>query len=258
MMLNRSLKDEITDYWNARAATFDRSPGHGIAAGGEREAWRALLNERLGGLEGRRVLELASGTGEFTQLLAGSGAEVTGIDLCENMLARARPKLAQAGHRAALYLGDAEETREASASFDAVVCRHLVWTLTDPARAFADWLRVLRPGGLLLVIDGDWARLPAWGRLRRAAGYALMALLRTPTEPMDWDAHERIMRQLPFGGGLRPEPLAEMLLAEGFGAVETGSIAAIRREQRRAAPFPRSLTVGVYRDFWMSAAKPAV
>lgn len=256
-MSNRTLKDEIADYWNARSATFDRSPGHGIAPGAEQEAWRALLDERLGALDGQRVLELASGTGEFTRLLAGTGAHVTGIDLCDGMLSRARPKVKAAGERVRLYLGDAEETREQPSSYDAVVCRHLVWTLTDPARAFSDWFRVLRPGGRLLVIDGDWVKLPFWGRVRRATGYALIALMRTPMEDMNWDAHERIMRQLPFGGGLRAAPLAEMLRGAGFSDVSVGSIATVRRAQRRAAPFPRSLTVGVYRDFWMSAAKPA-
>jgi len=56
--------------------------------------------------------------------------------------------------------------------------------------------------------------------------------------------------------GLRPEPLAAMLRTAGFSAIQTGSIAAIRRQQRRAAPFPRSLTVGVYDDFWLTATKP--
>jgi ubiquinone/menaquinone biosynthesis C-methylase UbiE len=257
MTTNRSLKDEIAEYWSARASSFDSSPGHGIAAGPERQAWLALLSERLGPLQGRRVLELASGTGEFTSLLAESGAVVTGLDLCEAMLARARPKLAAAGRRVSLFLGDAEDTREPDGRYDAVVCRHLVWTLPEPARAAFDWWRVLRPGGRLLLIDGDWVRLPMLGRLRRALGWGLMRLLRRAPEPVDWAAHERIMAQVHFRDGLRPEPLAAILSAAGFSSIQTGSIAAIRTHQRRASPFPRSLTVGVYDDFWLTAAKAA-
>jgi len=174
---NQTIKDEIAQYWSARAASFDSSPGHGIAPGGERVAWSRLLQDRLGALAGQRVLELASGTGEFTGLLADAGADVTGLDLCEAMLARARPKLAAAGRRASLFLGDAEDTREPSGRYDAVVCRHLVWTLPDPARAAAEWLRVLRPGGRLLVVDGDWVPLPAWGRVRRTVGQVLMRVM---------------------------------------------------------------------------------
>ena len=257
MTTNRSLKDEIAEYWAARAASFDSSPGHGIGSGDERRAWLGLLADRLGPMRDRKVLELASGTGEFTGVLADTGAVVTGIDLCEAMLARARPKLAAAGREARLFLGDAEDTREPGGSYDAVVCRHLVWTLPEPQRAVSDWFRVLGPGGRLLLIDGDWVRLPFFGRLRRAAGWALMRLLRRTAETVDWAAHERIMAQVHFRDGLQPEPLAAMLRAAGFIAIETGSIGPIRRAQRRAAPFPRSLTIGVYDDFWITATKPA-
>ena len=254
-MPNLTLKDEIAAYWSARAASFDASPGHGIAPGPEHDAWTRLLAARLGDLRGKRVLELASGTGEFTRLLAGLGADVTGIDLSDQMLARARRKLDAAGLQAALYLGDAEDTRERPASFDAVVCRHLVWTLPDPARALADWHRVLRPGGRVLMIDGDWVRLPLWGRLRHAAGTLLLRLLRRPPDPIDWPAHDRIMAQVHFRDGLRAPALAHLAHTAGLTAIDSGTLRPIRRAQRRAAPFPRNWTVGVYRDFWMVAVK---
>jgi ubiquinone/menaquinone biosynthesis C-methylase UbiE len=256
MTRNLTLKDEIAAYWSARAVSFDASPGHGITTDGERAAWLALLREGLGPLEGRRVLELASGTGEFTSVLLQAGAEVTGLDLSEAMLARARAKLAHAGRQASLFLGDAEETREPSGRYDAVVCRHLVWTLPGPHRAAADWLRVLRAGGRLMVIDGDWVRLPLLGRIKRAIGTGLMRVLRRPAEPIDWEAHQRIMSQVHFRAGLRPRPLADILSAAGFVDVRVGSIAPIRRQQRRGARFPRSLTVGIYDDFWLTAVKP--
>jgi ubiquinone/menaquinone biosynthesis C-methylase UbiE len=254
---NLTLKDEIAAYWSARAASFDASPGHGISPSGERSAWLALIRDRLGEFQGQRVLELASGTGEFTRLLLDSGADVTGLDLSEAMLLRARQKIAKAGQRAALFLGDAEDTREPDCRYHGVVARHLVWTLPEPARAAADWFRVLQPGGRLLVIDGDWVRLPLLGRLRRTAGQLMMRLLGTPMEQLDWPAHERIMAQVHFRNGLRPGPLVAILRQAGFVNIEIGSIAAIRRQQRRAAPFPRSLTVGVYADFWLTAGKPA-
>lgn len=262
MTTNRTLKDDIAEYWAARATSFDASPGHGIGSDAERKAWLALVEDRLGALRGCSVLEMASGTGEFTSVLADAGADVTGIDLCEAMLAQARPKLQAAGRRARLFLGDAEDTREPDGHYDAVVCRHLVWTLPEPGRAVADWFRVLRPGGRLLVIDGDWVRLPWLGRLRQGLGTVLVRLMRPLSprgapEPIDWAAHKRIMTRVHFHAGLRPGPLADLLRAAGFAGVETGSIAPVRRAQRRAAPFPRSLTVGVYDDFWLSAIKPA-
>ena len=253
---NLTLKDEIAAYWSARAASFDASPGHGIAPGAEREAWLRLIAEGLGSLKGLRVLELASGTGEFTRLLVDAGAVVTGLDLSEGMLARARPKLT--GRPASLFLGDAEDTREPAAHYDAVVCRHLVWTLPDPARAAAEWFRVLRPGGRLMVIDGDWVRRPLWGRVRQALGHAVLRLLDRPPEPIDWAAHERIMAQVHFSGGLRAPPLTSMMRDAGFGGIATGSIEPIRRAQRRAVGYARGLTIGGYAEFWMTAMKPVM
>jgi ubiquinone/menaquinone biosynthesis C-methylase UbiE len=108
--LNYGLKEEIADYWTARSANFDLSPGHGIAPGAERSAWGQLLAGCLGPLQGKQVLELASGTGEFTSLLVGAGADVTGLDLSPGMLAKARAKVPAAK----LFNGDAENTREPS------------------------------------------------------------------------------------------------------------------------------------------------
>ncbi|NWF79404.1 MAG: methyltransferase domain-containing protein [Chloroflexi bacterium] len=44
----------------------------------------------------------------------------------------------------------------ATGSVDVVISRHLLWTLSDPPRALSSWQDLLRPGGLLLVIDGLW------------------------------------------------------------------------------------------------------
>ena len=86
-------------------------------------------------------MELASGTGEFTGLSAEVGADVTGRDLCDAMLAWACPKLAAAGRRASLFLGDAEDACEPPGTYDALVCRHLVWTFPEPVQQLG-WLAV--------------------------------------------------------------------------------------------------------------------
>lgn len=96
---------------------------------------------------------------------------MTGLDFCEPMLAKARAK--HAGKpRLRFVHADAGRTMEPDARYDAVVCRHLVWTLTDPPAAFADWVRILRPGGRLLALrrrlDQARARRP-FGRLDSGA-----------------------------------------------------------------------------------------
>ena len=83
------------------------------------------------------MLELACGTGEVTGALRWLSHRVAGLDFSETMLARAKAKHAgDAGSR--FLLADAEHTHEPGSHYDAVVCRHLVWTLTDPKAALGD------------------------------------------------------------------------------------------------------------------------
>src|SRR5262245_59026717 len=125
---NYTAKDDIRAYWTVRSESFDRSPGHGIHSDDERRASHALTAAALGGRpSGMGVLELASGSGEITRVLGELGCHVTGIDLTEAMIARARAKLREAGVTARLHLGDAENTLEPPGRYDAVITRHLVW-----------------------------------------------------------------------------------------------------------------------------------
>ena len=252
---NTSLKEDIRDYWSLRSETFDLAFGHRIPQGPEFDAWAAAIRERLGP-QPRRVLELACGTGEVTRLLLSLGHEVTALDFSEAMLAVARQKHAGAkGLR--FLLADAENPMEPDESYDAIVCRHLVWTLTTPEQAFAEWYRVLRPGGMLLFFDGDWA---APTRLGRLASRTIAVIDRfTGTDPFYDGAmserHADIMQRLPFGDGLRVERVVPLLEAAGFRHMTIGSHAPIAAAQRRTADLRNKLRTLLYRRFILCCRK---
>lgn len=142
---NYGLKEDIRDYWSRRSETFDLAFGHRIPKGPEFAAWQSAIRSHLGA-QPLRVLELACGTGEVTHVLLSLGHQVAALDFSEAMLETARRKHAARGNQVRFVLGDAENSREPDDVYDAVVCRHLVWTLTEPAAALADWLRVLKTG----------------------------------------------------------------------------------------------------------------
>lgn len=158
---NYSLKEDIRQYWSDRAATFDLAFGHRIPPGPEFDAWRQAIVDHLG-TRPLRVLELACGTGEVTGLLLSLGHNVTAIDFSETMLSVARGKHGTSAH---FLLADAENTRLPDSGFDAIVCRHLVWTLTTPQEALREWHRLLKPDGQILIFDGDWARPKPVGKI---------------------------------------------------------------------------------------------
>jgi ubiquinone/menaquinone biosynthesis C-methylase UbiE len=153
---NYSLRDEIREYWSARAGTFDLQAGHEIFSQEERAAWHALIIKHLGRGDGRSALDLACGTGVVSQLMHELSFAVTGLDWSEPMLERARVKAAKRGFEIRFILADAEQTFEERGSYNVIITRHLVWTLVDPVAAFAEWFALLKPGGRLLIVDGDF------------------------------------------------------------------------------------------------------
>lgn len=251
---NWSLKDEIRTYWSKRAATFDDSFGHRILPGPERDAWMAVLRRHLGP-EPLHVLELASGTGEVTRVLRALGHRVTGLDFSEAMIARARAKHRGDGD-ARFVLADAENTMEPDGAYDAVVCRHLVWTLPDPQAALHDWFRTLRPGGRLVVFDGNFVT-PSWsGRVAKRALAWLEAGGAAPhRDPALMQEHAAILGRLPFRDGLDFATLRPLAEAAGFRDVAGASYRPILRAQRRIASPPEWLRTWLHRRFILVARK---
>lgn len=225
---NRSLRDEIREYWSDRAATFDQEPGHRIADGAEMQAWRALFTRHLGAARERRLLDLASGTGEIARLCQDLGFKVTGLDWAEPMLERARAKLPDV----TFVQADAECTMLPAASFDVIVTRHLVWTLVDPATAFAEWHRLLAPNGVLLVVDGDFVQRN-W--------FARFLAPKSAVSPRA-SRHQEILNRVYFSKGARADAVTALLSTAGFTEITVDhNLRAVHRAQARALGWRKSL-----------------
>jgi len=145
-----------------------------------REVWSAGTYERLAARfapvqdqlvnllrisRGERVLDLATGTGEVAVRAARSGAVVTGIDVAEPMLAKARERAAEEGAQIAFDLGDVEYLPYEDACFDVIVSSFGVIFAPDHANVAAELARVSCPGAR--VGFTAWKPNPRLGELYR-------------------------------------------------------------------------------------------
>lgn len=172
------------ELWDHEAARFDDEPDHGLADPETREAWRDLLVSVLPAAPAR-VADLGCGTGTLTRLLVDQGYAVDGVDFSPEMVARARVKVPEAQ----IVVGDAAEPPLERSAYDVVLSRHVLWALPDPAAALARWVGLLRPGGHLVLVEGNWstgAGLTAAESVRIVHGVRRHAEVRHLREPVLW------------------------------------------------------------------------
>lgn len=115
---------------------------------------RKAVIKRMHCQPGERILEVGVGTG-LSLPLYPSGVQVTGIDISEAMLARARARATrdQLEQVAALLRMDAEHMDFRDDSFDKVVAMYVVSVVPSPAQLVAEMCRVCRPGGELYIVN---------------------------------------------------------------------------------------------------------
>ena len=209
-----AVAGEIRAFWNDDAAVYDSSPSHYPQRPQEQAAWAAALRRLLPDPPAR-VLDAGAGTGFLSLLLAGQGYQVTALDLSPGMLARLREKAAECSLQIETVEGDA--VRPPAGEYDAVVERHLLWTLPDPARALAAW-RGVAPAGRLVAIEGSWGGTNGTQLERlRSRARALADQVRR-AEPGHHDHYSPEVRAaLPYSGGLSPADAVSLVRASPWG-----------------------------------------
>ena len=136
-----------------------------ILSFGQNGRWRNELVTQIAASEPKAILDVATGTaGVAIALATRTGADVTGVDLTESMLARGRERVSAARleQRVRLQAARAEELPFPDASFDAVSFTYLLRYVRDPAATLRELARVLRPGGVLASLDFYVPPAGAW------------------------------------------------------------------------------------------------
>ena len=148
--LNHVLSLDVDRTWRKKALT-EVAPSAPLR---DREGWLVSGVEPPGSIE---VLDLACGTGDFSIEIARhlDRVHVTGVDLSEGMLAVMKDKVNKLCLEEAISIetGDGEHLRFADGTFDSVTNAFGIRNFEDRQQGLREALRVLKPGGRLIILE---------------------------------------------------------------------------------------------------------
>ena len=211
-----TILEENREYWTGRASGYSEVNRLELSTA-QRQKWKDCLRAELARhfpdrpLASVSVLEVGTGPGFFAILLCELGCHVTAIDLTPAMLDEAKENAGPLADEICFMEMNAEALSFADESFDAVVSRNLTWNLPHPDRAYAEWARVLRKGGLLLNFDANWYAYlfdgdaqAAYERDRINSAERGVRDQNVEAEGENFNVMEEIARRVPLSGIRRP------------------------------------------------------
>ncbi len=200
-----------------------------LMTGGMDHVWLAALRRAVDPRRGERILDLAAGTGTSSVVLARGGVEVVACDLSEGMIAVGR----QRHPELEFVRGNAMDLPFEDASFDAVTISYGLRNIPDPVLALREMLRVVRPGGRLVVSEFSTPVNAQFRRLYHVHLTTIMPVLArlASTDDVAYDYLAESILAWPDQEGV-----GRMLRAAGWARVEyknlTGGIVALHRATR--------------------------
>lgn len=150
-----NIERRIENYWDARSEAFGETRRRELGSANA-AAWLAFIDKKIPARSPLKILDAGTGAGFFSIILARAGHELTGIDLSTEMLREAEKNSRLFDCRAEFENMSADELSFADETFDVVISRNLTWTLPNVPKAYREWARVLKSGGVLLNFDADY------------------------------------------------------------------------------------------------------
>jgi ubiquinone/menaquinone biosynthesis C-methylase UbiE len=233
-------KKIIANYWNFRSSTYTN--GVNGFDEEERAVWKQIFEKSLTSNRRLKVLDVGTGTGFLALLFAEMGHEVTGIDLSEGMLEKAKHNAKNMGLEIDFFHGDAENLPFESSSFDLVTNKFLLWTLQQPSCAVGEWKRVLKPGGTVFAIDGDWFDPRPSRRIKRVVSeWTEKFIKKNQNTSIFRDYYGPIQSSLPLYEEISPEKASLLFSETGFVNTAVNPLLEVQKFKKSKQSFPQRI-----------------
>ncbi|MDK2938695.1 MAG: hypothetical protein PWQ51_859 [Methanolobus sp.] len=206
-------KEIIQNYWDYRSETYNTS----VVEQSEEEKMLLtnILSSTMSNRNGLKVLDVGTGPGVLALIAAELGNNVTAVDLSEKMIEKARENALMRTLDIDFMQGDAEKLDFPDAHFDVVMNKYLLWTLPEPTKALMEWKRVLKDGGTIIAIDGDWHNEGLLSRTIRCINNAVKMLKKTKYTRVYNKHYDPLKSDLPLFS-LKPERVIQHFKEAGF------------------------------------------
>ena len=196
-----------------------------VMSGGLHRIWKAMTISQANVRAGQKVLDVASGTGDLALAFAkkvGPHGKVLMTDINDQMLARGRNRLIDAGYPTQAVVCDAEHLPFPEAEFDLVTVAFGLRNMTDKAVALKQMHRVLKPGGKLMVLEFSKVATPL-EKIYDVYSFKVLPWLgkRIANDEASYRYLAESIRMHPG-----PEELAQMLRDAGFDVVRFSTMTA--------------------------------
>lgn len=179
--------DNIRSMFDSIAPTYDKL--NRINTFGMDLQWRKVLVDRVAQEAPKNILDLAAGTGDLSIMLAKAckGAKIIAGDMSEGMLQLARQKAYQQSlPQIDIKVMDAMNLPYSGEEFDAITCAFGVRNFESIARSYHEMYRVLRPGGMIAILELCEPIKPISHALYTVHVYATMPMLASAVGHNKW------------------------------------------------------------------------
>ena len=150
----KSKKEEVAEMFNNISSKYDFL-NHFLSLGIDK-LWRKKAVKMLRSIKPERVLDIATGTGDFAiESLTLKPKEIVGLDISAGMLEMGREKMKKrkVDHIISMHLGDSEEIPFDDNYFDALTVGFGVRNFEHLEKGLAEMLRVIKPNGKVIILE---------------------------------------------------------------------------------------------------------